>query len=322
MGELTRSLSVVVIGINVETTIVACLDSIQRSNYPKECLEIIYVDGGSSDDSVKLAKQFSNIKIMEITTARPTPGLGRNRGWQLAGNSIVQFVDGDTKLDPNWLKEATQYLKGQCVAVCGVLKEVDPHKNIYHMIGEIEWDKSVGNIEAFGGNVMILKEALQVVGGYDDLLIAGEDPDLSYRLRQQGGVIVRLQQLMGYHELAMDSFSQYIRRAFRTGTGYAEIFWRYRKSKEKMWQREFYRIILTTTLPWILLLFGFFVGWPLLSIVLALIITFRSFRHIPRFCREYHLSFKQGCFYALHLSFVVYPHMSGLLTYFFRSKYK
>jgi GT2 family glycosyltransferase len=43
-----------------------------------------------------------------------------------------------------------------------------------------------GPCDFFGGGVLIRREALEDANGYDEYLIAGEDPDLSYRIREKG----------------------------------------------------------------------------------------------------------------------------------------
>lgn len=315
-------ISVVIIGINVERYIKACIDSIKRTDYPQELLEIIYVDGGSKDSSVAIAQNCPHVKVIQLQQNRPTPGRGRNAGWKIAKHALVQFLDADTTVDPFWFKQAQEQLHDRVVAVCGRRSELERRKNPYHLIGDIEWDATPGFIDAFGGDVLIKKEALEAVGGYDDSLIGGEDPDLSYRLRQNNGLLLRIDAPMTIHDLNMDSFKQYCRRAFRTGHAYAEVGLRYRKDPEKFWLKELTRIGSSTTVPWFLWTSLSLLGLPILGPLLAAALAFRPLRLVKGFQEKFHLSMKESVLYALHLSFVVYPQMAGVLDYCLRRKKK
>jgi GT2 family glycosyltransferase len=96
--------------------------------------------------------------------------------------------------------------------------------------------------------VLIKRKALEDVDGYDEYLIAGEDPDLSYRIRAKGWSIYRSGKTMAMHDINMNSFFKYLKRAFRGGYAYAEVSYRYIKKSEKMWLRETLRILVRSIL--------------------------------------------------------------------------
>ncbi len=104
---------------------------------------------------------------------------------------------------------------------------------------------------------MIRSEVFRGVGGYDPTLIAGEDPDLAWRIRAAGWEIVRLPHEMTLHDAAMARFSQWWRRAIRSGHAYAEAAWRHRRGPERHGLRETLSI-----LAWGLVL-------PFLAVLLA-----------------------------------------------------
>lgn len=326
MSGTEPPLSTVIIGINTEKTISKCIQSVKDSHYPQGKIEIIYVDGGSDDDSVALARQFKGVKIVELKQKRPTPGRGRNAGWQHASYDKILFLDGDTVLDPSWVGKAISKLEGDFVAVCGRREEEDRHKNLFHLISNIEWDCTEGEIKAFGGDVMIKNSALSAVGGYDDELIGGEDPDLSFRIREKGGRLLRINELMTTHDANMHSFSQYWNRAVRTGYAYAEVGLRYLDRDEKFWFKNFLRTILSVTVPIVIILIGFALGYGGIGVLLGLALAFRSLRLVNKFKEKFHLTYPQSFIYALHLSFVVIPQSIGavkyLLSRFFETNHK
>ncbi len=171
-------------------------------------------------------------------------------------------------------------------------------------------------ISSFGGDVLVTKEALADVEGYDEWLVGGEDPELSFRLRQNGGVIYRANGVMTVHEINMSTFSQYWHRTVRTGYAYAEVAMRYIQHQEKFWIKELTRIVLATLLSSLLVILRWLTGYFYLGFILGLGVALRNLRSIFKFKRRYHLTVWQSTLYALHLSFVVYPQMVGILKYF------
>jgi GT2 family glycosyltransferase len=316
MDHSKPCISAVIIGIDVEKTIQDCIQSVRDANYPQDQIEIIYVDGGSSDRSVELANEVEGVKVLELNLEIPTPGRGRNAGWKLAKHNTIQFLDADTVMSPEWLNVSYPLLKEEVVAVCGKCAESNRYKNCYHLIGDIEWDGTTGEVDAFGGIVLVNSEALKGVGGFDDRLVAGEEPDLSYRMRKLGGKIIRISDLMVYHDINMTKFSQYWKRSVRSGYAYAEVASRYIHQEEKFWLEQCIRITLSVMLPWIMIFLGFFVGFPLTGIFVGLGLAFRNLRNIPKYKEKYQLTNQQSLVYMLHLSFVVYPQMVGVMKYF------
>jgi GT2 family glycosyltransferase len=85
---------------------------------------------------------------------------------------------------------------------------------------------------------MFRASVLRVVGGYDPTLIAGEEPELCLRIRRLGFKVLRIDAEMTWHDAAMTSFRQFLKRAQRTGYAYAEGAARYGAAPERHWVRE------------------------------------------------------------------------------------
>ena len=86
------------------------------------------------------------------------------------------------------------------------------------------------------------------VNGYDETLIAGEEPEMCRRLRAKGHEILHLDLPMTGHDLAMTRWSQYWRRAFRAGHAYAEVADRFRGTELPLWEREVRRTLIRGSL--------------------------------------------------------------------------
>ena len=89
---------------NEEESLPRLLHTIQQQALKPE--EIVLVDGGSTDNTLELARRAaesdSNIHVIEAGPA--TPGRGRNVGIEAAANEWVALTDAGNRLDSNWLK--------------------------------------------------------------------------------------------------------------------------------------------------------------------------------------------------------------------------
>jgi hypothetical protein len=102
----------------------------------------------------------------------------------------------------------------------------------------MEWDTPVGFADACGGDALMRVEPVRALGGYDESLIAGEEPDLCLRLRRGGWRILRIDAEMTLHDAAMTRVRQWWRRTMRAGYAYAEGAARHGRGPERHWVRE------------------------------------------------------------------------------------
>jgi GT2 family glycosyltransferase len=139
---------------------------------------------------------------------------------------LIQFVDGDCELTRAWSEVGPRALAAdeRLAAVCGYRNEAEPRRNVFHRAVEQEWHMGpVGEVDDFSGDVLVRRSWFERVGGYDPLAVAGEDTELSSRLRAAGGRIVRLDVVATVHDIRMDSGRQWWRRAQRGGYGAAAV---------------------------------------------------------------------------------------------------
>jgi len=315
MNEHQPEIDVVIIGINVSSYIADCIRSVRLADYPQERITVVYVDGGSMDDSIGIAKSFDHVTVVELDDPHPTPGRGRNAGWKALFAPFIQFMDADTILHPDWFKRSIGRIEGKCVAVCGHRRERYPRKNIFHLLTEMEWHYEVGPCRYFGGEVLLKREVLEETGGFDENLVAGEDPELSYRIRQNGWEIQRLDLPMTRHDINMRHFRQYLKRAYRSGYAYAEIGLRFIRNTEKMWLKELIRVTAKALVPILLIFGGLLAGWAGTGLLLGMIVLFRPMFSLPRLKRTYGQTWTHTLIYAVHSAGVVFPQFFGVLRY-------
>jgi GT2 family glycosyltransferase len=263
---------VVAIGRNEGVRIDTCI----RSAVARTAL-VLYVDSGSTDDSVLLAER-AGAQIVGLDMSLPfTAARARNQGYrrlrQLAPElSYVQFVDGDCEIEANWIETASAFLDlNQDVAVvCGRRRERFPSRSIYNKLCDIEWDTPIGQAKACGGDALMRADAFKQVAGYRDELIAGEEPELCLRLRSAGWKIWRLDTEMTQHDAAIVHFSQWWRRHVRSGYAFAQGAHLHGHTAERHWVWETLRALFWgTTLPIVsLLALALFGPWGLLPLLI------------------------------------------------------
>lgn len=96
--------SIIIIAKNCESMIKMCLEAIVAQKYPKDKIEILVIDGGSTDKTKDVAKDFGAICIdggyPDNQEARRAIGL------HYASHEIVAYIDSDNILPSiNWMRE-------------------------------------------------------------------------------------------------------------------------------------------------------------------------------------------------------------------------
>jgi GT2 family glycosyltransferase len=240
MDTLRSNCAVVVIGRNEGERLKKCILSVQ-------CLtaQIVYVDSGSSDQSVEWASR-NGVVVVALDMTRPfTAARARNDGFTRACAAFphakfIQFVDGDCELSDEWLAHAHSFLSSRpdYAAVTGRLRERYPDASIYNSLCDLEWNTPIGQANSFGGNVFMRRTAFEQAGGFRPSMIAGEEPELALRLRNMSWKLWRLDEPMGWHDAAMTRFGQWWTRNLRAGHAYAESAWLHGKSPSHFRVRE------------------------------------------------------------------------------------
>jgi len=234
--------SVVVIGRNEGERLQRCLVSVAQARWMHEGRpighEVIYVDSNSSDDSVARAQEMG-ARVLGLGQQRPCAAAGRNIGWRAARAPFILFLDGDTVLHPDFVGHALDALRApELVAAWGHRRELLPAQSLYTRVLDLDWVFAPGRVSYFGGDVLVRRQALLDVGGFDDQQVAGEEPELCRRLRERGWQIEHLDVPMTGHDLALTTLKAYWKRAERAGLAYAQVAERFAHTPDPLWLAE------------------------------------------------------------------------------------
>jgi glycosyltransferase involved in cell wall biosynthesis len=222
--------AIVVIGRNEGERLRACLESVGGKT-----AALVYVDSGSTDESVAVAQQIG-ADVVSLDDKSPfTAARGRNAGFDrvraIAPHlEFVQFVDGDCQLIGSWLDNAIASLRNDAklAAVCGRRRERFPERSIYNAMMDLEWNRPAGLTPSVGGDALFRISAFASIGGFNPSIAAGEEPELCLRLRQSGWTIRRLDADMTWHDANLLSFGDWWQRQLRSGRGAMNVHCRTR----------------------------------------------------------------------------------------------
>ena len=231
---------IITIGRNEGERLRLCLESVAGRGRA-----VVYVDSGSSDGSVGLARSMG-AEVVELDLSLPfTAARARNAGFDLLqqvdpGVEFVQVVDGDCEVVAGWLDRARALLEARpdVGVVYGRRRERYRDRTVYNRLADLEWDMPIGEVKACGGDAMIRAEAFRRVGGYNPSIIAAEDDELCLRIRGRGWKVLRIDAEMTLHDMAMTRFVQWWRRCIRCGHAYAEGSARYGRTPERHFVRQ------------------------------------------------------------------------------------
>ncbi len=281
---------------------------------------LVYVDSGSSDGSLNLARGLG-VAVVALTPDRPfTAARGRNEGaaalLREGDLDYVQFVDGDCGVEPGWIATAAGVLDADPTIgiVTGWRTEVDPRRNLFHGMSETEWHGPVGDIVSCGGDMMVRVEAFRAAGGFNPHLIGGEDEEFCLRLARRTGLRVhRIPRVMTHHDIDMTRLGEWWRRHVRAGHAYAEIGRLYpahfRRERMRAWTYGL-------ALP-LLAVLGSLAGQWWLPAVVALAYAASWLRTVQGLRRR-DLGWADALGQAGLLTLSKFPSLQGMLTYHLR----
>ena len=204
---------------NFERTIEKTFEYLLNIDYPKESWEIIIADGGSTDSTIRIIKdwqsRYSFIKLVEVPNC-PTPGYARNKALEAVKGEFIFFTDADCAPCPEWINLMLGiFQKDEKIAAVGgevYTLRVDPDNLVelwcehfrfnmvaprygfikegyFPLLPEDPLPSDVGGHHAyfFGTcNVAYRKKALDEVGARFWDNPTGEDMDFSFQHQKKG----------------------------------------------------------------------------------------------------------------------------------------
>ena len=224
-----------------------CLESLVGLDYPKDKYEVVVVEDGSKDDTVKICKGFEKdyfglVKLVQKGESKGKPS-ALNFGLKFVKGDVVAVFDADNVPSPDVLRKAMRYFDEESVVAvqgkqCCLNKDENMLTQFVSIEGGLWYESYLKGKDAFGLFVSITgscyfvkKDVLESVNGWDSSCLS-EDMELSAKLVNDGHKIKYASDVVSWQENPA-SVKQFFNQRARWFRGCMEVAVHYGKLMRK-----------------------------------------------------------------------------------------
>lgn len=199
------SVSIVICTKNEEENIKNALDSLIENNIINQNVEVIIVDGYSTDETVQIVSKYP-VKLLQESTG--TRGGASNVGWKNANGDIIVYTNADCLFSRDWISKVQKSFDDPRIAAVGGV-------DLTPLTATSYFEKASGLLDELrifpkhhlglvfrirGCNVGYRKSALTKCQGFDERFNFGEEIELQYRLYKNGYSFAFDPSMVVYHK--------------------------------------------------------------------------------------------------------------------------
>ncbi len=233
-----KSVTILIPAYNEQKGIEGTIKSALAIDYPKDKFEIIVIDDGSKDDTLKLAKKYeSNPQVSVFSKKNGGKGSALNFGIKLAKGEIVFSMDADTYVQRDAVKKMISYFYNDKVMSVTPSMGVYKPKGFLQRVQQIEYymgvflRKSFASVNSIhitpGAFSAYRKKFFDKYGGYDVGNIT-EDLEIALRIQSKHYIIENAPDAVIYTDVP-SSFRSLLVQRKRWYTGLVRNLWRYKR---------------------------------------------------------------------------------------------
>ena len=240
--ERLPGVSIVVPAYNEGKNIAETIESLLRLDYPKDRLEIIVVDDGSTDNTYEVAKRYEGNNVRVIRKENGGKSSALNVGIKNAKYDVIACMDADSIATGEALKALVSYIVDEGADAVTPVMHVWKPKNI---IEKFQWAeyilsnvmrRALDTLQAQyvtpGPFSVFRRECFEKYGYFEENNIT-EDMEIAMRIQAKGGKIIHASDAIVYTKVPRDLVSL-IKQRVRWNLGFLENALRYRKD---IWKR-------------------------------------------------------------------------------------
>ncbi|MBC7130690.1 glycosyltransferase [Candidatus Bathyarchaeota archaeon] len=222
--EKLPKVSIIVTALDNEHTIGECLKSIFELDYPSELMEVLVVDGGSEDSTVKIVENYP-VKLFVKPLNAPA---AYNYALKMASADIVGFIDADAKVEKDWLRKLIVHLYDPKVAgASGTIKTWNYNSVLPRCIGydmEYRYSRIKGETNRVATmNLLLKKSIIEEVGGFNENLPTQYETDPAVRITSRGYKIILEPAAKCYH-FNRSTWRDYFKQQFKYGKNTLKLY--------------------------------------------------------------------------------------------------
>ena len=198
MQPKTPTISVVIPTFQEGRYLARVLSRVAETKHP---IEIVVVDSGSQDNTVEIAKQFTD-KVYPIRERGISKA--KNHGAQQASGDILVFLDADVKPPKDFAEKVIEIFNDVTVvgATCRIVPE---HPKLSETVFFQFYNLLIRICSKFkphsrGEFLVVKKKSFLAVGGFDESMPCLEDHELAHRLSKIGKFVF-IKDLVVYESL-------------------------------------------------------------------------------------------------------------------------
>lgn len=222
---MTTRISAIICTHNRVAVLPQAIESLIAQDLPAETYEILVIDNASPDNTAQVVKEkfghVSNLKYIY----EPILGLSqaRNTGWQSARGEYVCYIDDDAIAQPNWLSniirtfETVQpkpgVIAGKIIPMWSTPKPDWLPDRCVQYLGTLDISPTARFLQGkewiVGANMAFVREMLAKLQGFctnlgrkGSRLLAAEEEDLFYRIKQLGYLGYYQPEVLVHHQMA------------------------------------------------------------------------------------------------------------------------
>ncbi len=177
-------LSIIIPAKNEEKNIKRLFESLKKQTFKD--FEVIVADADSSDKTVSIAKSYGARVV-----SGGMPGVGRNRGVEVAKGRDILFIDADVTLPREFLEKNYAEFSRRNLDIATTFMNPISKKLVDKFIHDQinMWYVVIEKVApaACGFHIFVKKEWFDKINGFNEQIIFGEDHDFVQRIWKIGG---------------------------------------------------------------------------------------------------------------------------------------
>ncbi len=230
------TVSIVIPAYNESKYIEESLKTVVSLDYPKDKLEVLVVDDGSTDDTFGIAKRFEKDGVKVLRKENSGKGAALNYGIERAGGELIATMDADSYLRPVTLLDLLPLFDEEKVAAVTPAVKIRPSGEILKEVQRVEYlmilfsRKLLSYIDCVpvtpGPFSIFRAKVLRELGGFDEKNLV-EDQEIALRM-QANHYKIRSSMTADVYTEPPESFGEFITQRVRWQRGGLRNYWKYR----------------------------------------------------------------------------------------------